>query len=477
MNSNQTPPPGSVTLTPASMAFAAAMLVVGAVGGYFVGANQTPGVTAPPGDSTPVADTTTPTPKTGLQGNVINNTGGSIRRLSEEEKQELLAGRKPGGGQKAEPVAPKDSRFLTPTITASFEDAVLLAEYKRAVAHMSTGNARAARSSLTTLENQSENKSWAEPVAAMLADAKASVGEVQPARTAIAAFERTYPKSDYMALVMVAEGKSFMQEGKRARAPNQKRGDPVNDQQRALYAQAISIWDEAVEKYPADEALEDALLNKSALLLQMGDIKGAEGAAILLAGSFGSSKNAPRALSNVARAAIEAGEKDMGLALYQRLVDDFPRDRLARSARSQIQTLALMGEDAPSFDIEEWIGEDLGQIEDLKGKTVMLVFWATWCPHCRNEMPKMEELWNAHKDEDFILVAVTKNSKGQTTETVREYASANGLTMPIAIDSGLTSRNYGVSGIPAAALIDKTGKVVFRNHPSQLNDEFLAQYL
>ena len=89
----------------------------------------------------------------------------------------------------------------------------------------------------------------------------------------------------------------------------------------------------------------------------------------------------------------------------------------------------------------------------------------------------MEELWNSHKDEDFVMIAVTKNSKGQTTEKVREYASSTGLTLPIAIDTGMTSRNYSVSGIPAAALVDKSGKVVFRNHPGQLNDAFLAKYL
>ncbi len=475
MNSNQTPPPGSVTLTPAAMAFGAIMLVVGAIGGYTYGTNQAS--SEAPAPATADASTAAADKDGGLQGNVVNNTGGSIRRLSEAEKQELLAGKKPEGDKKAAPAPPADSRFLTPTIEASFADAVLLAEYKRAVGHMSTGNARAARPSLTNLAGQSEGKAWAEPVAAMLTDAKASVGEVQPARLAARDFKSAYPKSEYTAMVLVAEGKSYMQEGKRARAPNQKRGDPASPEQVALYQQAIAIWDDAVKTYPGDDSLEDALLNKSALLLQMKDIKGAEEAAILLASSFPNGKSAPRALSNVARAAIDGGEKETGLAMYQRLVDDFPRDRLARSARTQLQSLALMGADAPQLEVEEWLGDDLGQIGDLKGKTVLLVFWATWCPHCRKEMPKMEELWNSHKDEDFVMIAVTKNSKGQTTEKVREYASSTGLTLPIAIDTGMTSRNYSVSGIPAAALVDKSGKVVFRNHPGQLNDAFLAKYL
>ncbi len=476
------PPPGSVVLTPATMAFSLALLVIGAAGGYWAGANsaQTTAATAP--GPAPAADAATADADKkddgGLQGNVVNNTGGTIRRLSEEEKQELLAGRKPGDGKdKAEPKPPEDSRFLVPTITESFTDAVLLAEYKRAVAHLSTGNARAAKPSLVTLADSSEGKPWAEPVAAMLIDAKASVGEVKPARDAAAAFRSAYPKSQYLGLVTVAEGKSFMQEGKRARQPNQKRGDPINDEQRALYGKAIAKWDDASKNHPGDESLADALLNKSALQVEMGDLAGAEASAIELASTFPTAKNAPRALSNVARAAAGKDDKETAIRLYQRMVDDFPRDRLTRSARTQLQSLQMMGAEAPALDIEEWLGDDYGTIEELRGKTVLLVFWATWCPHCRREMPNMEELWQANKDKDFVLLAVTKNSKGQTTDKVREYLAENGLTIPVAIDTGTTSRNYNVSGIPAAALIDKDGKIVFRNHPGSLKDDFLAQYL
>jgi peroxiredoxin len=137
----------------------------------------------------------------------------------------------------------------------------------------------------------------------------------------------------------------------------------------------------------------------------------------------------------------------------------------------------LMNKEAPALEIEEWLGDDLGQISDHRGKAVLLVFWATWCPHCRKEMPKLQELWQKHQDDDFMLIAVTRNSRGQTTEKVREYASENGLTMPIAIDPGGTSRAYGVSGIPAAAVVDKSGKVVWRNHPGQLTDSMLAEWL
>lgn len=477
----QPPPPGSLVLTPATLAFAAAMLIVGAVGGYMVGSSKAPATAAP--EDGHAAE---PAPKDdkregGLQGEVVNNTQGQIRRLSEEEKAELLAGRTPGGDKKDKdagpPEAPADSPFMAEEILGAFADEGNKAEYERAVGFMSQGNARSARPTLVQLEEAGDGKDWHEPVAALLVDAKASVGEVAEGRDAAQSFKSTWPSSAFLATVVVAEGKTFMHEGKRAKSPGQKRGDPANDDQKELYAKAIQKFDDAIQRWPDDPAVADALLNKSALKIDLGDLAGAEDAALTLARNFPDAKNAPRALSNVARAAMGAGDNPTALRLYQRLVDDFPRDRLARTARSHLSSLQLLDKEAPLLDIEEWLGDDMGQVSDHRGKVVMLVFWATWCPHCRKEMPKLEEMWQSNKDGDFMMIAVTRNSRGQTTEKVREYASENGLTMPIAIDPGGTSRAYGVSGIPAAAIVGKDGKVVWRNHPGQITEAKLAEWL
>lgn len=475
-DNKNTPPSGSLVLPPSALAFSVAMLVVGAVGGYLVGSSKAPA----PAD-TEVAEATGDDEE-GLRGTVVNNTGGTIRRLSADEKEALLSGRgnqdDVGEDKKAapEPEAPSDSPWLADEITGSFEDAVLLAEYRRAVAFMSAGNARSARPSLSTLQEASDGKPWAEAVSALMASARASVGEVQEGRAAVEGFKTTWPSSQWMAVVVVADGKTYMHEGKRARKPGQKRGDPLNDDQVRLYREAIRRWDDAISRFPADPSIEDAFLNKSALLIELGELDEAEEAAIALASTFPDAKNAPRALSNVARTAVSTGELDVAERTYQRLVDDFPRDRLARSARTQLDSLRLLGKDAPELQIDEWLGEDYGSIADLRGKPVLLVFWATWCPHCRREMPEVEALWLKHKDE-MVIIGVTKHGRGQTTEKVREYITSEGLTVPIAIDPGDTSRAYGVSGIPAAALVDKDGKVVFRNHPGQLDEATLAKYL
>jgi thiol-disulfide isomerase/thioredoxin len=476
-NTPQSAPTGSVVMTPATMAFAFAMLIVGAIGGYMVGSSKAPDTAT--GDPQPVAEAGD-ADSGGLRGEVNNNTRGEIRRLSEAEKAELLAGRTPGGDKKKDtgpPAAPADSPFMAAEILGAFEDAGQKAEYERAVGFMAEGNARSARPTLAQLEEAGDGQAWHEPVAALLADATASVGDVTEGRAAVTSFKNTWPSSAHLATITVAEGKTYMHEGKRARSPGQKRGSPPNEDQKALYRQAIEHFDSAISQFPDDPAIADALLNKAALLIDLGDITEAEKAAITLARDFPDAKNAARGLSNVARAAQEAGDLQTAERLYQRLVDDFPRDRLARTARSHLSSLMLLNKPAPALEIEEWLGDDMGQIADHRGKAVLLVFWATWCPHCRKEMPKLQEWWQKYSDGDFMMIAVTRNSRGQTTDKVREYATENGLTMPIAIDPGATSRAFGVSGIPAAALVDKDGKVVWRNHPGQLTDAMLAEYL
>ncbi len=186
---------------------------------------------------------------------------------------------------------------------------------------------------------------------------------------------------------------------------------------------------------------------------------------------------APRSLYNTAKAAEGAGDGESAERLYQRLVDDYPKERLARTARSQLQALALLGKPAPPLDVQEILGEDPGTLAALKGKVVVLVFWATWCPHCRKEMPKLEKQWARWKEKDVQVIAVTRHSKGQTTEAVQTYIDENSLTYPIVVDAGSTSRSYNVAGIPAAAVVGKDGNVVFRNHPAQITDAFLDKLL
>jgi len=460
-------------LGPTGIAFGLGMALVGLVLGYMIGTSQ-----GGPSDAELAAQidkaVEARVAKEAPSGKVVNNTGGDLRKLSDQEKKELLA--RKGKQDAPAPAVPLDSPFLTDAIKKGFaDDADALNQYTDAVSLMAQGNARKARPTLNTLWMKSLDKPWREQVGVLLADARISVGEVDSGRKLLTDWRDTYPMSAHQALATIAEGKAAMKDGKRI---SDEADGGMPPAKKALYDDAITLFDKAISGWPKDPALEQAYLNKASLLGEMGQMDAAEEAAMALASKFPNAKQAPRGLYNVARVAFNDEDFPRAERLYQRLVDDFPKDRLSKNARSNLSALKLLGKPAPELELNEWVGDELGTLSDMKGSPVLLVFWATWCPHCRKAMPKIEEeVWQKYRDQGLKVVGVTKNSRGQTTDKVVEYMTENGYTLPVAIDPGATSRNYGVSGIPAAALVDKNGKVVFRNHPAQVTSELIEKYL
>lgn len=471
---NQQPPAGGIVLTPAAIGFAAAMFVVGGVVGYLIPRGDAP-APAPVAAEAPAA-AVAKVDKKEPEGKVVNNTDGKLRRLSDTEKKELLS-KRDRNSAKDPGAPPADSRYLAASWTADLAGTESETKYNQAVAFLAKGNARSAKPLLNELAPASKGKAWREPVLAMQADAKAATGEYKDARTRIASFRAEFPKSSLEPVLLVAEGKSFMQEGKRSRIGKKTDGKGATPEQIALYEQGIARLDIAIDQHAEDAAVGDALHNKASMLVEMGRIDGAEEAALALAKDHPAYPNGARTLANVARKAMEAEDYERATRLYEALMEAYPKDRQASSARNTLNSIQLLGKAAPELDVEEWLGNGPASINDLKGKPVLLVFWATWCPHCKREMPNVEERFQKYKDQGLEIIAVTRNSRGQTTEKVREYIGSNGYSFPVAIDPGTTSRAYGVSGIPAAALVDKDGNVVFRNHPARIDDAMIEKYL
>jgi outer membrane protein assembly factor BamD (BamD/ComL family)/thiol-disulfide isomerase/thioredoxin len=403
---------------------------------------------------------------------VKNEAGGTLRKLDDKEKAELLARKKEAPEGAAAP--PKDSPYLTDAIRASFgDDATALATYEAAVASMAQGNARKARAPLDTLMTTSVGKPWREQVAVLHADAQVAVGEIAEGRAALLQWKRDFPSSAHMADAVVAEGEASLKEARRG-----SKGGPLDAQQQAAFRAAIAVFDDVLARFPDHPACEDALLDKASALGELGDLEAGEAAAMQLAERFPTSPRAARALASVGKVALDKEDHDRARRLYKRLVESFPTDRLAAQGRAALESLELLGQVAPELAVAEWIGPVGKTIADSRGKPVLLVFWATWCPHCRKEMPRLEaDIWKKYKEKGLQVVAVTRHSRGQTNEKVVEYRDENSITMPIAVDSGTTSRAYGVSGIPAAALIDKDGKIAFRGHPAQVSEEMLKRVL
>ncbi|MBF0169807.1 MAG: TlpA family protein disulfide reductase [Nitrospinae bacterium] len=117
----------------------------------------------------------------------------------------------------------------------------------------------------------------------------------------------------------------------------------------------------------------------------------------------------------------------------------------------------LEGQTAPDFSLPTLDGGTM-TLADYRGKVVLLNFWATWCPPCKEEMPSMQKLYEHFKGRDFVMLTVSIDDK---TGDVAPFMKELGLTFPVAFDPGAkVGADYGLTGVPETFLIDKRGTVM-----------------
>jgi thiol-disulfide isomerase/thioredoxin len=127
----------------------------------------------------------------------------------------------------------------------------------------------------------------------------------------------------------------------------------------------------------------------------------------------------------------------------------------------------LQAGELPALDVAGWLNTDGKSIDlkDLKGKPVVVEFWATWCPPCRDAIPHLNELHSKHAD-DGLVIAGIHNPSGADRGSVERFAKQHKMEFPIGLDkSGKVSEAYGVKGIPEAFVIDRGGKLIWAGHP------------
>jgi peroxiredoxin len=113
------------------------------------------------------------------------------------------------------------------------------------------------------------------------------------------------------------------------------------------------------------------------------------------------------------------------------------------------------GKPAPEFSVTGLSGEKI-KLSDLRGKVVLLNFWASWCQPCKDEIPSLVDLDRAMAGKDFQMLAVSIEKGGN--ETVRDFLGKRGITLPVFFDSeGKVMRTYGVARVPETFIIDGQG--------------------
>jgi peroxiredoxin len=129
---------------------------------------------------------------------------------------------------------------------------------------------------------------------------------------------------------------------------------------------------------------------------------------------------------------------------------------------------------APSFSLPSRSGDTVS-LAQLKGKVVMLNFWASWCGPCRQEMPLLEQMHKRYSALGFTLVGVNVDANSKDAE---EWLSKTPVSFPVLFDrESKVSKMYDVSAMPSTVFIDRQGNVreVHRGYKAGDESEYLNQ--
>jgi|SRR5215831_3670986 len=130
----------------------------------------------------------------------------------------------------------------------------------------------------------------------------------------------------------------------------------------------------------------------------------------------------------------------------------------ASSASSQAGEVAAgeVGSRLPDFSVKDLHGKEVSSA-DLKGKVVIIDFWATWCAPCKQEMPGYQRLADRYRSKGFEVVGLKSDAMADTEDPLK-FARKIGVHYPLAITTDdLTQKFGGVRGLPTTLLYDRKG--------------------
>jgi len=109
-------------------------------------------------------------------------------------------------------------------------------------------------------------------------------------------------------------------------------------------------------------------------------------------------------------------------------------------------------------------------LRELRGRVVLVNFWATWCPPCRKEMPDLETLYKRFKDQGLVILAISDEEDGK----VRPFVAEHHATYPVLLDPGRKVNDlFQIEGIPKSFVYDRSGKLVTQAIDMRTQKQFL----
>ena len=147
-----------------------------------------------------------------------------------------------------------------------------------------------------------------------------------------------------------------------------------------------------------------------------------------------------------------------------------PIDDPSLESRIELLHLRELAAEQTDFTLTAIDGKTYS-LKDLRGKMVVVNFWATWCPPCRKEMPDLEDLSKRYRDQGLLVLAISD----EAADTVKPFIAKQGYTVPVLLDPDRkVNRAFHVEGIPKTFVFDRQGKLAAQAIDMRTKDQFLV---
>lgn len=146
----------------------------------------------------------------------------------------------------------------------------------------------------------------------------------------------------------------------------------------------------------------------------------------------------------------------------------------ASSVWSQENDPVIAGKQAPEIKAKT-IDDKEFSLEKLKGKVVLVDFWGTWCPPCREELPHLREAYKKFHDKGFEILSIALRD---SPETIKAFAKENEMVWTHITDEEFKYANdFQIQVVPTPFLLDHTGKIVLRGSEDMLDSDLRGEQL
>jgi|SRR5579872_1649182 len=182
------------------------------------------------------------------------------------------------------------------------------------------------------------------------------------------------------------------------------------------------------------------------------------------------------------------GDRSEAIAFLQRELQAYSTTSLRARIQKNIHLLSLEGKPAPALDVSHWLGPKPASLDRLRGKPVVLFFWAHWCSDCKRVAPDLARLASAFAPRGLQVIGPTQHygyvaggadapPRQETAyiESIRRQFYADLAAMPVPV-SEENFRNYGASSTPTLVFVDRQG-IVRGYHPGAMSYAELAAAL